>query len=45
MNQIFFDRFATPEEIGGVIAFVANPAGSYITGTSIPVDNGKIKSI
>jgi len=45
LNQIPFGRFATPEEIGSVVAFVASPAASYITGTSIPVDGGKIKSI
>lgn len=33
-------RFATPHEIADVIAFVASPAGRYITGTTIAVDGG-----
>lgn len=45
LQEIPFGRFATPEEIGGVVAFIASPAASYITGASIPVDGGKIKSI
>src|SRR6202048_123332 len=33
-------RLATPEEIAHVIAFVASPNASYMTGASLPVDGG-----
>ena len=35
-------RLATSEEIAHVIAFVASPNASYMTGASIPVDGGMI---
>jgi len=35
-------RMATPQEIAHVIAFVASPDASYMTGASIPVDGGMI---
>lgn len=45
LAQIPMQRFASPDEIGSVVAFIASPAASYITGASIPVDGGKIRSI
>jgi 3-oxoacyl-[acyl-carrier protein] reductase len=40
--EIPLGRFAQPEEIGSVIAFLASPAAGYITGASIPVDGGRL---
>jgi NAD(P)-dependent dehydrogenase (short-subunit alcohol dehydrogenase family) len=34
-------RAAQPDEIGGVIAFLATDAARYITGATIPVDGGR----
>ena len=33
-------RMATPEEIAGVVAFLASADAAYITGAVIPVDGG-----
>lgn len=34
------NRMASPDEIAGVVAFLAGPDGGYITGAVIPVDGG-----
>jgi NAD(P)-dependent dehydrogenase (short-subunit alcohol dehydrogenase family) len=38
--RIPLGRVATPEDIGGVVLFLASPAAGYITGTTLVVDGG-----
>ncbi len=38
--QIPMGRIGTPEDIGGVVAFLASPAADYITGQTIHVSGG-----
>jgi 3-oxoacyl-[acyl-carrier protein] reductase len=38
-------RFARPEEVGGVIAFLCSPAAGYVNGVSLAVDGGRMQSI
>ena len=39
-RMITLRRYAMPEEMAGVINFIASPAGGYLTGVLIPVDGG-----
>ncbi len=45
LAEIPLGRFATAEEVGGVIAFLATPAAAYISGVSLQVDGGRMRSI
>lgn len=38
-------RYGEPEEFGKVVAFLASVASSYLTGSTILVDGGMIKSL
>ena len=45
LSQIPMGRFAEVEEVSKTIAFLASPGAAYITGVSLQVDGGRIKSI
>ena len=45
INEIPMKRFGEANELANVAAFLASPAASYVTGTSIRVDGGRTGSI
>ncbi|MBT8269510.1 MAG: SDR family oxidoreductase [Bacteroidia bacterium] len=44
-NEVPMGRFGEPEEFAAAVAFLASERASYITGVSLPIDGGWIKSI
>lgn len=45
IDEIPLKRFGTPEEFAAAVTFIASERASYITGVSLAVDGGWIKSI
>ena len=43
-RELPFGRFGTAEEVGNVVAFLASPRASWISGTSIVVDGCQSRS-
>jgi NAD(P)-dependent dehydrogenase (short-subunit alcohol dehydrogenase family) len=37
-------RIGDPRELGDVVAFLASPRASYVTGTALPIDGGSMRS-
>jgi 3-oxoacyl-[acyl-carrier protein] reductase len=44
-RELPFGRFGTPEEVGRVVAFLASPKASWVSGASIVVDGCQSRSL
>ncbi|RKN53470.1 SDR family oxidoreductase [Streptomyces klenkii] len=44
LEAIPLRRYATPEEFGRTAAFLLSPAASYLTGLTLPVDGGALRT-
>lgn len=44
-RELPFGRFGRPEEVGTVVAFLASPCASWLSGASVPVDGCQSRSL
>ena len=44
-SEIPMKRLGCPEEMANLVTFLASDQASYITGATIPIDGGLLKSI
>jgi 3-oxoacyl-[acyl-carrier protein] reductase len=45
LHDIGITRFGTPEDIGGLVAFLVSPRGRWLHGATIDMDGGEVKGM